>query len=100
MNQLVRVAAESKVKIPLNPLPVLTNTDLPSVINTVFNVVLIFLFLVAFSYLVYGGAQFLTSGGDAQKVTNARNTVIYAIIGVVIIALSYVLLNWVIGLLK
>lgn len=98
MNEVVRVAAA--VNIPLQPLPILTSTDLPAVLNTIINVVLIFLFLVAFAYLIYGGSQFLTSSGDADKVASARNTILYAIIGVIVIALSYVLLNWVINLIS
>lgn len=100
MDGIVRVAAASGVSIPLRPLPILTSTNLPSVLNTIINVVLIALFLVAFAYLVYGGSQFLTSSGDADKVATARNTILYAIIGVVVIALSYVLLNYIIGLIS
>jgi threonine/homoserine/homoserine lactone efflux protein len=78
-------------------LPIATGGSLNDLVSTIINVALIGLGLVAFAYLIYGGAQFLTSGGDADKVTSARNTILYAIIGIVVIAISWLLFSWVTG---
>lgn len=48
--------------------------------------------IVLFVMLVIGGFQFLTSGGDPKKAGAARNTLTYAIIGIVLVALAYLIL--------
>lgn len=50
--------------------------------------VILVLFLI-----IYGGIQWMTSGGDKEKISAARNRIIYAIIGLVIIFLSVFLIN-------
>ncbi len=45
--------------------------------------------LLLFIYLVWGGIEWLTSGGDKGKIENARNKITNALIGVAIIAASY-----------
>lgn len=49
--------------------------------------------LAALFYLVWGGFKWLTSGGDKGGVQQAREHIIAAIIGLVIIFLSYFILN-------
>lgn len=64
-----------------------------SVINLVFVVAVVF----ALFYLVYGGFRWLISTGDKGKVTEAREHIIAAIIGLVIIFLAYFILNLILG---
>ncbi len=45
-----------------------------------------------FLMFVVGGFLFLTSGGDPKKLEQARNTITYAIIGVVVIVSAYLIL--------
>jgi hypothetical protein len=45
--------------------------------------------------LIFGGFKYITSGGDAGKITGAKNTILYAIVGLVIVALSQVIINFV-----
>lgn len=47
--------------------------------------------------LIYGGFRYVVSGGDAKKVTDAKNTILYAIIGLIISLLSYAIVRFVIG---
>jgi hypothetical protein len=47
--------------------------------------------------IVYGGFRYITSGGDSGKVGNAKNTLIYAIVGLVIVALAQLIVRFVIG---
>ncbi len=46
--------------------------------------------------LIYGGFRYVISGGDAKKVTDAKNTILYAIIGLIICLLSYAIIRFVI----
>lgn len=45
--------------------------------------------------LIWGGLRYITSGGDSKKVTDAKNTVLYAIIGLIIAVLAYAIINFV-----
>ena len=47
--------------------------------------------------LIYGGFRYVVSGGDAKKVTDAKNTILYAIIGLIISMLAYAIVRFVIG---
>jgi hypothetical protein len=49
--------------------------------------------------LIYGGIRYTISMGDAKNVESAKNTIMYAIIGVVIALLAYAIVNFVIGAL-
>lgn len=49
--------------------------------------------LVATIFVVYGGITYMTSAGDAGKLTKAKNTIIYALIGMLIVGLSIAIEN-------
>jgi len=49
--------------------------------------------LILFVMLVVGAFMYLTSGGDQAKMTNAKNTITYALVGVVLFMSSYLILN-------
>ena len=60
----------------------------------------IFLFAVgalSVIMLIWGGIRYTTSAGDSNKVTAAKNTVLYAIVGLVVAILAYAIVNMVIG---
>lgn len=45
--------------------------------------------LIALIYLIFGGIQWISSGGDKTKLQSARNKMVYAIIGLVVAFLAY-----------
>ena len=47
--------------------------------------------------IIFGGLRYVTSGGNAATVTAAKNTVLYAIVGVVVALLAYAVVNFVLG---
>lgn len=55
--------------------------------------------LAAVAFLIWGGIKWITSGGDKGKVEAARNTIVAAIIGIIVVVLSFVILNFVIQIL-
>lgn len=67
-------------------------------LNNVLTWVLAIIFLIAFIYLIMSGVKYITSGGDAGKATEARNGVLNAIIGIVIVLLAFVILRFAGGL--
>lgn len=59
------------------------------------NIILI-LGLVAVIFIVVGGINYMTSSGDATKTKKAKDTILYATIGLVICALAFAIVNFVI----
>jgi len=60
--------------------------DLGQVINTMVVAAIIVSGLAAFAFLVLGGFQYLTSGGDKIQAQGARDRITYAILGLAIVA--------------
>ncbi|MBQ3348367.1 hypothetical protein IJJ36_04030 [Candidatus Saccharibacteria bacterium] len=69
------------------------------VFRQVTNVILYIVGIVAVIMLIIGGIRYVVSGGDAKKVTDAKNTVLYAIIGLIICFLAFAIVNFVISAL-
>ena len=53
--------------------------------------------VVAVIMVILGGFWIITANGDAQKVGRARGTIIYALVGLIIVALAQVLVRFVIS---
>ncbi len=69
------------------------------VFRQVTNTILYIVGIIAVIMLIVGGIKYVISGGDAKKVTDAKNTVLYAIIGLVIAFLAFAIVNFVISAL-
>ena len=72
-------------------------TDLMSVMNTIINVVIGVIGFVAVAMIIVGGFQYTTSSGDTGKVTKAKNTIMYGIIGLVVALLAFAIVNFVLS---
>ncbi|MBR3329333.1 hypothetical protein IKG29_02280 [Candidatus Saccharibacteria bacterium] len=69
------------------------------VFKQVTNTILYIVGIIAVVMLIIGGIKYVVSGGDSKKVTDAKNTVLYAIIGLVIAFLAFAIVNFVISAL-
>ena len=69
------------------------------VFKQITNTILYVVGIVAVIMLIIGGIKYVVSGGDSKKVTDAKNTVLYAIIGLVIAFLAFAIVNFVISAL-
>jgi hypothetical protein len=67
-----------------------------TVIKSISNILIYILGAVAVIMVIYGGFRFVTSGGDEKAVTSARNTILYAVIGIVVALLAFAVVNWVV----
>jgi hypothetical protein len=47
--------------------------------------------------LILGGIRYTVSQGDSSAITSAKNTILYAIIGIVVAILAFAAVNFVIG---
>jgi hypothetical protein len=61
------------------------------------NVLLFIIGAISVIMLIIGGIRYVVSGGDSGAVTAAKNTILYAVIGIIVALLAYALVNFVIG---
>lgn len=77
--------------------PCIVPTGGLSMLQTIMsNVVLVFLYVglcFAMVYMVWGGMQWIRASGDKQKLTAARSKITTAIIGLILLLLSYTLVG-------
>lgn len=67
--------------------------DIGRLINAILSFVMVIAALLVFIYLIWGGIEWITSGGDKGKTENARNKITSAIIGLIVLAASYAILQ-------
>lgn len=70
-------------------------SDLASIFRTVANIMLFLVGAVAVIMLIVGGFRYVTSNGDQNSVTAAKNTIMYALIGIVVAFLAFAAVNFV-----
>ena len=66
-----------------------------SIFTTIVNILLFVIGAISVIMLIWGGIRYTTSAGNSASVTSAKNTIMYAIIGLVIAFLAFAVVNWV-----
>jgi cytochrome bd-type quinol oxidase subunit 2 len=66
-----------------------------SLITEIVNIFSVIVGVVAVVMIIIGGFRYITSGGDSGNVTGAKNTILYAVIGLVIVALAQFIVKFV-----
>ena len=66
-----------------------------AIFSTAVNVLLFLIGAIAVIMIIFGGFKYVISGGDSAAVTSAKNTILYAIIGVVVAILAYAIITFV-----
>lgn len=74
-----------------------SNGTISSLIKTILNVVSFLVGFAAVIMIMLGGFKFLTSQGESANVASARNTILYAIVGLVIVALAQFIVKFVLA---
>jgi len=72
---------------------VATLNCIPIVIANLLSGILIFAGVGALIMFILGGYKYIDSGGDAKKVQSAKNNFTYGLLGLAIIAFSFVIIN-------
>ena len=67
------------------------------VLTIVINFALYFIGAISVLMLIIGGVRYTISGGNDKAVAAAKNTILYAVIGVVVALLAYAIVNFVLG---
>lgn len=68
-------------------------TDVGRLLSSAIGAALLLSALLVFGYLVMGGIQWITSGGDKGKTEAARNKITAALVGLAIVASSYAIMQ-------
>ena len=66
------------------------------IFKTITNVLLFIIGAISVIMLIIGGIRYTVSNGDSAAVTSAKNTILYAVIGIIVAILAYALVNFVI----
>lgn len=74
-----------------------SDSKLTSIIATVINWFSWIVGAVSVIMIIYGGFRYVTSAGDSSKITAARQTIMYALVGLVVVALSQLLVKFVLN---
>jgi TRAP-type C4-dicarboxylate transport system permease small subunit len=67
-------------------------SELEDVIENFLSAIMGFVAIVLFIFIVWGGFKYITSGGNPDAAAEGRKTITYAVIGVIVIAASYLIL--------
>lgn len=67
------------------------------ILKNVINALLLIAGVIAVIMVIVGGIRYITSDGDSNKANQAKNTILYAVIGIVVAVMSYSIVNFVIG---
>ena len=73
--------------------------DATNAISGVLNAVIGILGLVCVIVMIIGGVKYMTSTGDPGKVKAAKDTILYGLIGLIVCALAFAIVNFVINAL-
>lgn len=73
------------------------NGSVNRLITTIINILSLVVGVVSVVMIIIGGLRYITSGGDSGNVTNAKNTILYAIVGLVIVALAQIIVHFVLA---
>ena len=72
-----------------------STTSIPTIIKNVVNILLFIVGAASVIMIVIGGLRYVTSGGDSGSVNGAKNTILYAVVGLVVAFMAYALVNFV-----
>lgn len=71
------------------------STRISEIITTIINIFSIVVGVVAVIMIIVGGLKYITSGGDSGNITSAKNTILYAIVGLIVVALAQIIVRFV-----
>ena len=74
-----------------------SQSQIDKIITQIVNILSVIVGVVAVIFMILGGAKYITSAGDAGKVTSGKNSVIYALVGLLVVALSQVIVRFVLN---
>lgn len=65
--------------------------------KSITNVLLFLIGAISVIMIIVGGIRYVVSGGDSSAVQSAKNTILYAVVGLVVAILAFAVVNFVVG---
>lgn len=75
-------------------------TDVQVIINKMINALLGIVGTIAVIMIVYGGIKIMISGGEPTKYEEAKKTITYAVVGLIIVLLAGAFINFILGVFR
>lgn len=103
VNSLAILPAFAQAIDPTQDQPAIINalsggqTGLRGIVLTIVNFFLTFLGLLAVIMVIYGGFLYVSSAGNEENVNKAKKILLYAVLGIIIIIVSFALVNTLLG---
>jgi Type IV secretion system pilin len=72
-----------------------SDSQLSSVIKTAIEILSAVGAIAAIITIIVGGIRYITSGGDAANVSSAKNTILYALVGLIVVAFAQIIVRFV-----
>lgn len=82
-------AQDSGLSVPTSAVAAFSVTSVGEFIGAVLSLIFLVAGIAVFAYLVFGGIQWITSGGDKAKTQEARDRITAALVGLAIIAVAW-----------
>lgn len=72
-------------------------SNIQDLLRNIINYFSIIVGVIAVVMIIVGGLRYITSGGESGKVGSAKTTIIYALVGLVVVALAQLVVHFVLG---
>lgn len=73
------------------------NRGVSSILRTALNLISLAVGIIAVIMIIVGGLKYITSQGDSNSINSAKDTLLYAVAGLVIVLLAQVIVQFVLG---
>jgi TRAP-type C4-dicarboxylate transport system permease small subunit len=70
---------------------------LTNIVQVGLNLLIIAALILSLFYLIWGGFNWLMSEGDKQRVNNAKQKIVYAVLGLIVVFASFFVINVIYG---
>ncbi|HVO86748.1 MAG TPA: pilin [Candidatus Binatia bacterium] len=96
------LCAGSNLQVSANPPPSSCANQngaqqINDILRHIVNILSALVGVVAVIMIIFGGLRYVTSGGNDTSITSAKNTILYAIIGLIIVALAQIIVHFVLN---
>ncbi len=71
--------------------------DVDSTIKTVINLLSLVVGVIAVIMIIVGGLKYIMSSGDSNAINSAKNTILFALVGLAIVALAQIIVRFVVN---
>lgn len=77
--------------------PVAGEQTVPDIVKTAVNLLSWIVGIAAVFAIIFGGFRYITALGDSSKISSAKDTILFALIGIAIVAMAQILVRFVVG---